>query len=26
VEELLPGDVVKVSIEECEDGSRLIKL
>ena len=26
VGELLPGDVVKVSIEECEDGSRLIKL
>ena len=26
VEELLPSDVVKVSIEECEDGSRLIKL
>lgn len=26
VEELLPGHVVKVSIEECEDGSRLIKL
>ncbi len=26
VEELLPGDVVKVNIEECEDGSRLIRL
>ena len=25
VAELLPGDVVKVSIEECEDGSRSIK-
>lgn len=26
VEELLPGDVVKVTIEECEDGSRVIVL
>ena len=26
VEELLPGDAVKVTIEELEDGSRVIKL
>ena len=26
IEELLPGDAVKVTIEELEDGSRVIKL
>ena len=26
VEELLPGDAVKVTIEELEDGSRVIRL